>query len=113
MAKTRLNKFYSPKVVTAVSFLQIPNYTKKTEASSGVIALIDMLVGDLSKEMHEAETEETDAQASYEVYMKESGAKRSADAKLLAEKAGQRAEAEATLLKNAQMKKDTVKKAEA
>merc|ERR1711953_1214833 len=51
-------------------------YAKKTEGSSGVIAMIDLLIKDLDKEITEAETEEKDAQADYETMMKESSAKR-------------------------------------
>merc|ERR1719336_2534380 len=65
-------------------------YSKKTEGSSGVIAMIDLLIKDLDKEMTEAETEEKNAQADYETMMKESSAKRVADSKSLADKQGQR-----------------------
>merc|ERR1719160_2082241 len=61
-------------------------YTKKTEENTGVIAMMDLLIKDLDKEMTEAKTEEADAQADYEATMKASAAKRAADAKLLTEK---------------------------
>merc|ERR1719410_3004236 len=41
-------------------------YSKKSEESNGVIAMIDLMVKDLTKEMTEAETVEKDAQADYE-----------------------------------------------
>merc|ERR1719436_937079 len=51
-------------------------YTKKTEESGGVMAMMDLLVADLDKEMTEAKAEEKDAQADYEAMMKDSSAKR-------------------------------------
>merc|ERR1719401_2773484 len=47
-------------------------YKKKTEESGGVIAMIDLLVRDLSKEMTEARTTEKDSQADYEKMMSDS-----------------------------------------
>jgi chromosome segregation ATPase len=61
-------------------------YTKKTEENTGVIAMMDLLIKDLDKEMSVAKTEEKDAQADYEATMKASAGKRAADAKLLTEK---------------------------
>merc|ERR1719198_842998 len=40
-------------------------YTKKSAESNGVISMIDLLVADLNKEMAEAKTAESDAQADY------------------------------------------------
>merc|ERR1711920_691702 len=37
-------------------------YSKKSEESNGVLAMMDMLVGDLEKEMQEADFEEKDSQ---------------------------------------------------
>merc|ERR1712110_1403824 len=61
-------------------------YKKKSEESGGVIAMIDLLVKDLDKEMTVAETEEKDAQADYEQMMKDSATKRAEDSKSLADK---------------------------
>merc|ERR1719375_47936 len=61
-------------------------YSKKSEESGGVIAMIDLLVKDLDKEMTEATAEEKDAQADYESFMKESAEKRAADSKSITEK---------------------------
>ena len=41
-------------------------YGKKTQETSGVIAMVDMLVQDIDKEMTEAEVSEKDAQKDYE-----------------------------------------------
>jgi len=83
-------------------------YAKKTEGSSGVIAMIDLLIKDLDKEMTEAETEEKNSQADYETMMKESSAKRVADSKSLADKQGAKANTEAALSDFEGEKKDTV-----
>merc|ERR1719440_2067613 len=72
-------------------------YTKKTEESGGVIAMMDMLIKDLVKEMTVAETEEKDSQADYEKLMADSAEKRKADSKLLSEKEATKAETEAAL----------------
>jgi len=83
-------------------------YSKKTEGSTGVIAMIDLLIKDLDKEMTEAETEEKDAQGDYETMMQESSAKRVADSKSLADKQGAKADTEASLSDAQGEKKDTV-----
>jgi len=69
-------------------------FSKKSEESNGVIAMIDLMVKDLDKEMTEAKTAETDAQADYEQAMTDSAEKRSTDTKSLADK--QKAKAELT-----------------
>merc|ERR1719333_875211 len=50
-------------------------YAKKGEESNGVIAMLDMMVADLDKEMQEVETEEKDAQEDYEKYIADSAEK--------------------------------------
>merc|ERR1712045_381825 len=72
-------------------------YQKKSEDSMGVMAMIDLLIADLDKEMTEAETTEKDAQADYETAMKDAADKRTADSKLLSEKEAIKAETEADL----------------
>merc|ERR1719207_466755 len=47
----------------------IGTYGKKSEEGNGVIAMIDLLVKDLTKEMTEADVNEKDAQADYEKLM--------------------------------------------
>merc|ERR1719433_2275334 len=51
-------------------------YTKKSEGSAGVMAMMDLLVQDLDKDTTEAETEEANAQAEYQKVMADSVAKR-------------------------------------
>merc|ERR1711972_1070652 len=70
---------------------------KKSEESTGVIAMIDLLIKDLDKEMTEAETEEKEAQADYETMMKESAEKRTTDTTSLTEKSETKADIEAEL----------------
>merc|ERR1719336_2827649 len=72
-------------------------YTKKSEDSMGVMAMMDLLIADLDKEMTEAETEEKDAQADYETTMRDSAEKRTKDSKLLGEKESTKAELEGDL----------------
>jgi len=99
-AKNRLNKFYNPKLYKP-EFVQvhaheapppppesIDAYSKKSEESNGIIAMMDALVKDLDKEMTEAEVEEKDAQADYEQMMKDSADKRAEDSKTLTDKQG-------------------------
>jgi len=72
-------------------------YKKKSGESGGVIAMIDLLVKDLDKEMTVAKTEEKDSQADYEALMKDSAAKRADDSKSLADKEGALADMQASL----------------
>merc|ERR1712190_557818 len=54
-------------------------YASKSGESTGVIAMNDLLIKDLQKEMTEAETDEKDAQGDYEQMMRDSAAKRTTD----------------------------------
>jgi septal ring factor EnvC (AmiA/AmiB activator) len=84
-------------------------YKKKTEASGGVIAMIDLLIKDLDKEMTEAETEEHDSQADYEKMMSDSASKRAEDSKMLTEKESTLAELESSLEASKESKVSTTK----
>merc|ERR1719333_1582275 len=72
-------------------------YAKKSEDNAGVISMMDLLIKDLDKEMTEAETAETDAQADYQDMMADSAGKRTADSKSLQEKVSTKAELEGNL----------------
>merc|ERR1719359_1530393 len=72
-------------------------YSKKSEESGGVLAMLDSMVADLDKEMQVAEVEEKDAQADYEDMMKDSKEKRAADSKSLTEKEAAKAALEEDL----------------
>jgi len=72
-------------------------YATKSQEKNGVLAMIDLLVKDLQKEMTEAETQEKESQSEYEEMMKDSAAKRTADSESLTEKGGAKAHTEAAL----------------
>lgn len=72
-------------------------YTKKTQESSGVIAMIDLLVHDLDTEMTESDVAEKNAQEQYEATMQEAGKKRAGDAKSISDKIAAKAEQEVAL----------------
>merc|ERR1719238_1019734 len=61
-------------------------YGKKGEDSNSVIAMINLLIRDLDKEMTEAETEEKDAQKDYETMLADAKAKRATDSKAVQDK---------------------------
>jgi septal ring factor EnvC (AmiA/AmiB activator) len=126
-AKNRLNKFYNPKLYKPpVELAQVrahrtdsdsdaappppPEtfgaYTKKSEGSSGVIAMIDKLIMDTDITMKEAETEEKDAQDDYEKVMANAGEKRATDSKALTDKEAAKAEGEESLQVETDKKKD-------
>jgi len=72
-------------------------YAKKGQGNTGVIAMIDLLIKDLTLEMTEAETEEKEAQSEYEVLMADSAKKRADDSKTMADKESVKAQAEVDL----------------
>merc|ERR1719208_728295 len=72
-------------------------YHKKSEESTGVIAMIDLLVKDLDKEMQEADVNEKDAQKDYETLMAQAAKKRAEDSKASTNKAAAKAEEEEML----------------
>merc|ERR1719316_1790555 len=75
-------------------------YKKKGEEGTGVIAMIDLLIGDLEKEITQSKVDEKDAQASYESFMKDSAEKRALDSKAIADKEGSKAALEEELVAN-------------
>jgi len=128
-AKKRLNKFYNPTLALAQSqtaFAEVNShgsgnappgpppdtwdaYAKKSDESTNVVAMIDVLIADLDKEMTEAKAEEKNDQEDYETMMTESAAKRTEDSKALSGKMEAKAEAETTLSEQTEVKKDTTK----
>jgi chromosome segregation ATPase len=74
-------------------------YKKKGEEHGGVVAMLNMLKGDLEKEMQSATVDEKDAQAEYETMMAESAEKRASDSKTLADKESAKADLEGEALK--------------
>merc|ERR1719326_237509 len=84
-------------------------FSKKSEESNGVIAMIDLLIKDLDKEMTEAKTTEADSQADYEQTMKDSAEKRAQDSKTLADKQKAKADTQADMEANTEEKAATTK----
>merc|ERR1719162_380594 len=72
-------------------------YKKKGEESNGVIAMMDLLIAALDKEMTVAKQEEKDAQADYETMLSDSASKRAEDSKSLSDKGAAKADTEAAL----------------
>merc|ERR1719313_2934944 len=66
-------------------------YSKKSEESGGVIAMMDSLIADVEKEIHEMEFAEKDGQKDYERFMKDSAEKRADDSKAMADKSAVKA----------------------
>jgi len=125
-AKNRLNKFYNPKLYKAPPKKELTDedratlaaggtlataaaFSKKSEESNGVIALIDLMIKDLTKEMTEAKTSEKLAQEDYEEAMKDGAEKRAIDTKTLADKEKAKAEMSAEIEANTEEKGATVK----
>merc|ERR1719432_340033 len=84
-------------------------YVKKSEENAGVIAMMEILIKDLDKEMSEATAEEKDAQKDYEQMMADSAAKRAQDSKSLTDKEAAKAELEAALQEHQSEKKSLSK----
>jgi hypothetical protein len=84
-------------------------YQKKGQEQSGVVAMMELLVSDLEKEMSEMKVNEKDAQAEYETFMEDSRAKRAADSSSIAEKEGAKAELESELQQMSADSKATLK----
>eukprot|EP00811_Abedinium_folium_P033569 NODE_6520_length_1665_cov_4.431730.p1 GENE.NODE_6520_length_1665_cov_4.431730~~NODE_6520_length_1665_cov_4.431730.p1 ORF type:complete len:513 (+),score=136.92 NODE_6520_length_1665_cov_4.431730:59-1597(+) len=72
-------------------------YTKKSGESAGVIAMIDLLIKELDKEMTEAKTDEDLAQKDYKELMSDSATKRAQDSKAVGQKEKAKAEMETAL----------------
>jgi len=125
-AQNRLNKFYNPKLYKAPPKRELAElvqskaapgpapeapgpFKKKTEESNGVIAMIDLLVKDLDKEMQIAEVDEKNAQKEYEQMMGDSAEKRAQDSSLITEKESMKAELESELQANKEGKLSTTK----
>jgi chromosome segregation ATPase len=107
IAKKRLLQFYNPNLalisqVSAANPAQKPpeadlSYQKKGQESHGVIAMIDLLRADLTKETIQLEEQDKDAQEDYEMFLKDASEKRLLDSKAVADLESAKAEVEATL----------------
>jgi chromosome segregation ATPase len=118
MAKNRMNKFYNPSMykettttpapLYGAEFVQVRSHSrlmlkareeatdfgeyKKSQASGGIIQMLDQMIGDVEAEMAEAKRDEEDGQAEYEETMADAAAKRATDGKLLVTKEAAKAE---------------------
>merc|ERR1719171_1105288 len=117
MAKNRLNKFYNPSLYKApetttessspYGFVEIAQHShrrsssdlgaapetfsgeyKKSEGSTGIIAMMSQMAKDVEMDTTEAKHDEEDAQKDYTETMKEAATKRSDDSKLIVQKEG-------------------------
>merc|ERR1719409_2495891 len=73
---------------------------KKKDGNSGPVAMIDILVKDLTKQIQEIEVSEKDAQGDYEKFMQDSAAERADSSKSLTDKESAKAAMEEELLGN-------------
>merc|ERR1719353_1597581 len=79
-------------------------YKKSGEGGGGVIAMIDLLVADIDKEVQTMEVDEKDAQSDYETFMADSSEKRALDSKAITDKTAAKAETETELESNKEEK---------
>merc|ERR1719384_832620 len=82
-------------------------YANKGETATGVVAMIDLLIADLDKEMQEAQVSEKNAQQEYEAMMMDSAAKRAADSKSITDKSAEKATTEESLQAEQESKADS------
>jgi len=73
-------------------------YEKKTEKSGGVMALMDMLTGELTTSMKDAEYDEKTGQSGYSDLMADAQATRASDSKSITDKAAAKADMESKLV---------------
>jgi len=95
IAGTGISALQTADGVVEVSFSAA--YRKQAEASNGVIAMMDMMIQDVKKDVQEAKIEEADAQEEYETMMATAKEKRAKDSKAITEKKGVAAESEAKI----------------
>jgi len=126
MAKNRMNKFYNPTLYKEPEkkdeddfFAQVAvrraapgpppempsGEYKKSESSSGVIAMMDDMINDVEDDIAEAKRDEEEAQKDYEEEMNDAAAKRDDDSKLAVTKEGEKAELTTKLEENKELKR--------
>jgi len=88
-------------------------YASKGGESTGVIAMIDLLIKDLDTELTEAETDERESQKDYESMMAQSAKKRAEDSKALSDKEKLKADLEVDLAELRRTKLATFKELQA
>jgi len=87
-------------------------YEKKSEKSTGVLALMDMMQKDLHSDMKDAEADEGMAQKEYETLMADSAGSRAQSAKSITDKEASKAELETKLQETKESKALTVESLE-
>merc|ERR1719329_1184813 len=80
-------------------------YKKSGESSNGVMAMIDLIVADVDKEIQTMEVDEKDAQSDYETFMSDASEKRAQDSKSITDKECAKAETETEVQSNTDDKK--------
>merc|ERR1719272_2606902 len=80
-------------------------YKKGGEESGGVMAMIDLLVADIDKELQIMEVDEKDARQDYEQFMGDASDKRAEDSKAITDKESAKADAESQLEVDTESKK--------
>merc|ERR1719267_361968 len=78
---------------------------KKSESSSGVLAMIDEMTNDVEDDIAEAKRDEEEAQKDYEEAMNDAATKRSDDSKLIVTKEGEKAEKSGKLEEDKELKR--------
>merc|ERR1719213_637263 len=127
-AKNRLQKFYNPAlyvadttpppaaddaIIAKLAFVQTNfEYKESKEKSSGVMALMDMLTGELKQSLGEAEHTEKTAQGDYTELMTESQESRAADVKSVTDKSAAKADLEGKLVALKESKALTLEEAQ-
>merc|ERR1719321_12385 len=91
-----MNKFYNPSMYKEPEkkeeefFAQVGEESfgeyKKSEASGGIIQMMDQMIKDTEMDMAEAKRDEEEAQKDYEQAMNDAAAKRTDDSKLIVTK---------------------------
>merc|ERR1719157_5212 len=108
-AKNRLQKFYNPKLYVPPALLEAAPppapeanlaYKKGGSESGGVMAMIDLLVADLDKDIQTSKVDEKDAQSDYETFMGDASDKRALDSKAITDNESAKAENESNLQSN-------------
>merc|ERR1719387_1189509 len=84
IAGTGISALQTADGVVEVSFSAA--YRKQAEASNGVIAMMDMMIQDVKKDVQEAKIEEADAQEEYETMMATAKEKRAKDSKAITDR---------------------------
>lgn len=86
-------------------------YQTKGQEQGGVVAMLNILMTDLDKEIRESDVEEKNTQAEYETFIADSAAKRTEDSKTLADKESAKADLESEITKMDDEHKSTMKEA--